>query len=114
MPELVTAWDAGNDLVLRDAPLLAIAHATAEGLSPVIDSTIAATSLELAATACGLGSCWAGYFMHAAPHQKLIAERLTLPAGHNVCAALMMGYPKLTYHRVPPRKKSAVTWLGDK
>jgi nitroreductase/NAD-dependent dihydropyrimidine dehydrogenase PreA subunit len=111
MPELVTAWDAGKDLVLREAPLLAIAHAPNDGLSPVIDSVIAATSLELAATAYGLGSCWAGYFMRAAQMCPAVAERLSLPAGHTVCAALMMGYPKFTYHRVPSRKKAAVTWL---
>jgi nitroreductase/NAD-dependent dihydropyrimidine dehydrogenase PreA subunit len=112
MPELVTAWDAGKDLVLRDAPLLVIAHAPADGLSPVIDSAIAAASLELAATAYGIGSCWAGYFMRAAQRCAPIADRLNLPKGHTVCAALMIGYPKLTYHRIPPRKKAAVTWLG--
>ncbi|WP_372809087.1 nitroreductase family protein [Pontiella sp.] len=113
MPELVTAWDAGKDLVLRNAPLLAIATAPSDGLSPVIDSTIAASALELAATAYGLGSCWAGYFMRAAQQYGPIAERLNLPRGHQVCAALMMGYPKRTYHRVPPRKPADVTWLGS-
>jgi nitroreductase/NAD-dependent dihydropyrimidine dehydrogenase PreA subunit len=113
MPELVTAWDAGQDLVLREAPLLAIAHAPSDGLSPVIDSVIAAASLELAASVQGIGSCWAGYFMRAAQQDPRIADRLNLPDGHQVCAVLMMGYPKLIYHRIPPRKKPAVTWLGD-
>jgi nitroreductase len=113
-PELSTAWDAGKDLVLREAPLLAIATAPTDGLCPVVDATIAVTSLELAATAYGIGSCWAGYFMRAAQNDPPIAERLHLPAGQQVGAVLMMGYPKFDYHHIPPRNKASVTWLAER
>ena len=110
-PEIIDAWEAGEDMILRDAPLLAVAHAATDALNPSADCAIAATSLEIAATACGIGGCWAGFFMRAANNFSHLADYLNLPEGHAVYAALMLGYPKFRYHRIPRRQKAKVRWM---
>ena len=107
----VAAWEAGNDPVLRGAPVLVIAHAPkAYPLAPV-DCTAALTFFDLAAPTIGLGACWAGFFMMAAAQWPPLQEALALPDG-NVCGgALMVGYPKYEYHRLPTRNDAVVGWL---
>lgn len=125
LPELVDAWDRGVDRIFRNAPHLLIAHARCGGagstkerakecrspLDPAMDCVIAATTVELAAHARGLGACWAGYFMYAAAAGASFVDDLGLPKGHRVCAALMLGLPRHRYRLIPPRKESRVKWL---
>lgn len=110
-PGIVAAWDAGRDMVLRGAPMLAVAHADSRGFKPDTDCTIALTYFELAASTLGLGTCWAGILMSAAASgYPPLAEALALPEGHKLYGAMMVGHPKYHYLRIPPRKKAAVTW----
>ena len=106
----VTAWEAGKDPVLRGAPALVIAHAPKSYPLAQVDSTIALTFLDLAAPTVGLGACWAGFFMMAAAQNPQLQELLALPEGHACCGALMIGYPKYAYHRLPTRKEAAISW----
>lgn len=110
-PGIAAAWEAGEDMILRRAPLIAIAHTATDALVPVADCSIAVTSLELAATSYGIGSFWAGFFMIAASLHPPIAEYLNLPENHAVYAALALGYPKFKYHHIPERREAKVSWL---
>lgn len=110
-PEIAEAWEAGEDMILRGAPLLAIAHTANDALNPPGDCSIAVTSLELAATSYGIGGCWAGFFMRAANNYGPMADFLNLPERHGVYAALMLGYPKFRYHRIPARQEAIVNWM---
>lgn len=106
--KLVEGWDKGKDLICRSAPHLVIAHAASTmGLSAC---AIALTYLELAAFANGLGACWAGFLHWAATSYPPLQQALALPEGHQCCGALMIGYPKFRYHRIPARKEPPVTW----
>jgi nitroreductase/NAD-dependent dihydropyrimidine dehydrogenase PreA subunit len=106
----VEAWEAGKDPVLRGAPALVVAHAPKSYPLAQVDSTIALTHLDLAAPTVGLGTCWAGFFMMAAAQSPQLQELLALPEGHSCCGALMIGYPKYDYHRLPTRKEAVVSW----
>jgi len=106
----VAAWEAGKDPVLRGAPALVIAHAPASYPLAQVDSTIALTFLDLAAPTVGLGTCWAGFFMMAATQNPQLQELLALPEGHACCGAVMIGYPKYAYHRLPTRKEATISW----
>ncbi len=110
-PEISAAWKAGEDMILRSAPFLAMAHTARDAMSPAIDCTIAVTSLELAATSYGLGGFWTGFFIRASNHYGPMKAFLNLPENHAVYGALALGYPKFSYHRVPPRQKAKVTWM---
>lgn len=110
MPVMTAGWDQGEDMILRQAPVVVMAHTHAGLPAPAGNCFIAATSLELAGAAMGLGSCWAGILMRAAQEHPPLREFLNLPDGHVLYAALMMGFPKFGYHRVPDRAPLRITW----
>jgi nitroreductase len=109
IPDIVALWEKGEDWPLRAAPHVAIACGP-KGFGST-DHVIAAATLELAASALGIGACWAGFFTGAANSYPPLAEFLGLPEGHIVHAALMLGYPQFAYHRIPPRRASEVRWI---
>ncbi|TVM33311.1 nitroreductase family protein [Oceanidesulfovibrio marinus] len=111
MPMVAEAWDNGVDLLLRDAPTLAVAHAATTALTPQIDCAVAVATLELAAAANGLGACWAGSIAGAAQASAAVRELLQLPEDHNVYASLMLGYPKFQYNWRPERIPARITWV---
>jgi hypothetical protein len=37
-------------------------------------------------------------------------KALALPEGHQSYGAMMVGYPKFNYHRLPSRKPPPITW----
>jgi nitroreductase/NAD-dependent dihydropyrimidine dehydrogenase PreA subunit len=108
---IVKAWEAGTDIVTRGAPGLVIAYAPKDYMMAQTDSVIALTFLDLAAPSFGLGSCWAGIFMMAASQWPPLQQALALPEGHACFGAMMLGYPKYKYQRLPLRKKAHITWM---
>ena len=108
--KVIEDWNAGIDLVLRDAPALIITHMEEENHLSQNDCMIALSNLELAATGMGLGCCWAGFLMTAAGNYSPMAEELSLPEGHQCFGAMMVGYPKFRYQRIPIRKEPKITW----
>jgi nitroreductase/Pyruvate/2-oxoacid:ferredoxin oxidoreductase delta subunit len=108
---VVGAWDQGIDMIHRDAPCLVIAHADKTGRRSKVDCTIAVQTLDYAAPLLGLGACWAGFFMNAAANDPSIGELLGLPEEHAIEAALMVGYPKEQYLRVPKRNEAEVRYI---
>ncbi len=108
---IVKAWEAGTDIVTRGAPGLVIAHAPKDYINARTDCAIALTFLDLAAPSFGLGTCWAGIFMAAASQWPPLQKSLALPEANACCGAMMIGYPKYKYHRLPSRKEADITWL---
>ncbi|MCL1980311.1 MAG: nitroreductase family protein [Proteobacteria bacterium] len=106
----IEQWQAGTDIILRGAPALIVAHAEKENRMAASTCTIALTTLELAAPSLGLGGCWAGYFQAAATVFQPLQSALGLPEGHQCFGAMMIGYPKFAYHRLPTRKRPTIDW----
>ncbi len=105
-------WDMGVDMVHRGAPCLLIAYTDPDALWGDVDATIAVETLDLGATAMGLGACWAGFFIIGARNNPKINERLGLPADRTIRAALMLGEIEgETYARTPFRPKVDVRWV---
>ena len=65
---------------------------------------------ELFAPALGLGSCWGGYFYSAVNAYPPLFEALDLPVDHRAFGAVMVGYAKLKYQRLPLRNEPRVNW----
>lgn len=107
---VVDAWQKGKDRILREAPVLIVAHALRELSTAQPSCLIALTYLELATTSFGLGACWAGYFNAAATFYPPVSEALALPEGHQCFGAIMVGFPKYEYHRLPLRNEPKITW----
>ena len=87
-----------------------VAYARANNPIASIDSSIALATFDLAANAAGLGCCWAGFFMVAANTYPALKEELGLPEGQQVYGALMLGYPKYRYQRIPTRLPAGIAW----
>jgi nitroreductase len=77
----------------------------------VIDCSLAAENLMLAARAVGLGTCWIGFAQGwlTTPEGK---ASIGLPAACVPVAPIILGYPK----EFPPavtRNQSEIHWIGD-
>ena len=110
MDIIVAAWKAGIDAVCRGAPHLVVAHSSTDDLTAPTACTIALTYLELAVPSFGLGACWAGFFKAAATVWPPLHNSLGLPEGHGCHGAMMVGYPKYRYHRLPLRNDACIRW----
>jgi len=107
---LVTLWENGQDRICRKAPHMVIAHAHKAYPSASSDCVVALTHLEQAAYSMGIGACWAGYFTSASIFYPPMKDALALPKGHQCFGALLIGYPKYRYQRIPLRSEPVVTW----
>jgi nitroreductase/NAD-dependent dihydropyrimidine dehydrogenase PreA subunit len=107
---VVDAWNRGEDRIFRKAPMLIVTHALQTGSLPQESCVIAMTYFDLAAASIGLGTCWVGYLMLAAAHHPPLREALGLPQDHRLYGAMIVGYPKYSYHRIPPRNQPKVVW----
>jgi nitroreductase/NAD-dependent dihydropyrimidine dehydrogenase PreA subunit len=107
---LVRSWDEGNDPICRNAPHLVIAHGSKDDRMASGDAMIALAHLELLTPAFGLGACWAGYFGVAASASQNLKNLIELPQDHVVFGALMLGFPKYNYVRVPMRNRASIVW----
>lgn len=110
VPGLLKAWEKGHDGILRQAPGLLVMHGPGAHRLAQMDSTIYLTTFELIAFSQGIGTCWAGFFQLAAQSWPPLQQALALPDGHVLTAAMMVGYPRLQYQRLPPRQPSRITW----
>jgi len=107
---IVRAWEAGRDTVLRNAHTLVVASAPKLHNNGLVDSVIALTYLELAATKMGLGACWAGLLQMGMVNSKEIYAAVGLPEGHTHHYPMMVGYPKYGHQRLPERRAPRIVW----
>jgi len=105
---VVRSWNRGEDRIFREAPMVIMTHALETGSLPLESCVIAMTYFDLAAASMGLGACWVGYLMLAATEYTPLKEALGLPEDHRLYGAMVFGYPKYTYHRIPPRNQTKV------
>jgi nitroreductase/NAD-dependent dihydropyrimidine dehydrogenase PreA subunit len=109
MVRLLTRQEGGKDELMRDAPVLIVAHTKANDITAPAACTIALTYFQLAAMSMGLGTCWAG-FVEASSGFPSVKEVLALPEGHRNYGSMLLGYPKYSYQRIPTRKPPRITW----
>lgn len=110
MSMLISAWDAGYDAVLRDAPVLVVAYAPKEVTNNMVDLSIALSYLDLIAPTMGLGTCWAGLFQGAMLASPEVKKELGLSSECTQHYPMMLGYPKFRYQRQPERRPPVITW----
>lgn len=111
MRMLIAAFDRGHDRICRKAPHLAICYTPSAYTIGAKDAVIAASHLELLLPSFGLGGCWAGYLMTALTYSPETKKLIGLDDTYSVHAALMLGYPKYKYHKVPARNAARVSWM---
>lgn len=110
---IIEAWNRGEDIVLRKAPHLIIAHLPVDSYWADIDSGIALTYLELMSNTMGLGACWAGFLARAANSYEPLMKKLDIPAKNKVGGAMMIGYRSHEFKNIPHRNQAKIRWLGN-
>jgi nitroreductase/NAD-dependent dihydropyrimidine dehydrogenase PreA subunit len=110
LPEIVAAWGQGLDIINRGAPHLVLCHTKENAMMPVVDSTIAMTAFDLAASSMDLGTCWAGFFMMALKDDPKIAKECGIPDDEDIHTAIMLGKPKFNYKNIPNREPLNISW----
>ncbi len=113
MPGIVKAWERGEDRILRKAPHLVVAYAPKDLRPALISTCLALEYVELYAPTLGLGTCWAGFAQICAQQYPRLREYLGIPQEKAVTGMLMVGYPRVRYHRAPSRNPLDVKWLSS-
>jgi len=101
----------GKDVIFRDAPHVVVAYGPDNGITPALDAVIAASWLEIAAGAAGLGACWCGYLIFALAASPSLGELLGIPAGNRGHAALLVGRQAMRIRAIPPRAMPEVRFF---
>jgi len=112
LQRLVDSFEKGKDVICRDARTLVIGYTDAAYSGGAADVIIATSQLELLLPSFGLGGCWAGYLMIALRLSQEVKSILGLDETQAVHTALMIGYPKYHYSKVPYRKKPNVVFFA--
>lgn len=107
---MLESLDAGIDVFIRNTPALVVAYAEKNNHIAAIDCAIAIGYFDLAANTAGLGCCWAGFFQAAAASFPAMVKAVALPEGFTPYGALMVGYPKYKYQRIPSRKPADIIY----
>jgi nitroreductase len=110
MPAIVKAHEAGEDKILRGAPQVIFACGERRSGAVQVSTYLALEYVELYATVLGLGTCWAGYVQVCAQQYSKLAAYLNVPDDLYITGAMMVGYPKYSYHRLPDRNPLQVIW----
>ena len=100
--------DPDFDPLFFHAPMLLLALSDEEGR---LDAAAAAAYMEMEAVASGLGVLYSGYFTAAAQGCREIETLLGLPEGQSVVRCLVLGWPDITFRRIPPRDPAKVRYL---
>lgn len=108
---VIRAWDAGIDTITRGAPVLAAAHGPTGDHNAAIDCIGAMTYLDLAAPSLGLGACWTGFVFSTIAESAALRELLAVPDDHTCHGAMLVGYPRFRYRRLPTRHEALVDWI---
>jgi len=107
---IVEQLDEGRDMFLQGAPSVVLTYAQKNNMISVTDCVIALSYFDLAAKSAGLGCCWAGFMMMASATYPDMIKALALPEGFAPNGALMVGYPKYKYARIPARKPADIVY----
>lgn len=107
---LVGSWKKGEDKICRGAPCIVIAYGLKDDPMVPQSCAIAGTYLELAAFGMGLGACWAGYVNMALNMSEDVRKFTGISARATAGAAMMIGYSKYRYSRIPSRNPARILW----
>ncbi len=107
--EFLTALKDPGFSIFYNAPVLVLVLGAREALSSVLDCTLCAENMMLAAWALGIGSCWIGSATLIEQNPEILAA-LKVPDDHQIVAPLIFGYPALLSPK-PARREPRITWV---
>jgi len=109
-PNIIKAHAKGTDPICRNAPHVILAYAVKDEPTGAQACTIALAYVELAALCFNLGACWAGYVSIAVNMSDEVRKVVGLSSRASCHGAMMLGYPKYNYSRIPLRNTPNIRW----
>ena len=106
--------EAGDDIVFRGAPSMAIAsvdRAAVVAGCETVDPVISLSYLELYATSLGLGTLWDDLAATLAHDLPAVRAAFGIPEGHDVGFVLLLGKPAVRYPRAVKKSPDCVEIL---
>lgn len=101
-----------TSMVCHHAPVVMLFHGKKQKYDmSEADAYIWASNTVLYGKSLGLGSCYIGFIVKAMERNKRLREEMNIPEGHRVYAALVLGYPKVSYKNETSRKAPEVHWV---
>lgn len=108
---ILKRWDEENyNEIIRNTPALIIVQAPNSAGVGFVDCISALTYFDLASRSVGLGCCLNGFIYLMSTSFAPMKEALKIPENRKAYGFLMVGYPKYTYQRLPPRNPPNITW----
>lgn len=102
----IVEWDdSGTDRLFFGAPTVILVGARPGASTPMEDALLATQNILLAAHSMGLGTCLIGFAVAALRRDSAWRQRIGIPAGEAVYAAIALGYADQTFHRTARRKR---------
>jgi len=108
-----------TDLISRGAPAIIIACAEKQhineqtGQISLVDCIIALTHFDILSSSFGLGTCWDGFATIFVSMNPELAKPLDIPDELVFEYAMMLGYPDVSYVRIPPRDPAQIWVAGE-
>lgn len=90
----------------KNAPAVIVVVARNE-----INGALAVSNMELMAQAHGLGVLYSGFFIMAAKYSRKLRKALGVEGKKKAVAALVLGYPNVTYRRTAQKEAASVRFL---
>jgi len=109
MEEFLAALENPEFSIFYNAPVLVLVLGARDAVSSVLDCTLCAENMMLAAWALGIGSCWVGAATLVEQNPGLRAA-LKVPDDHQVVAPLIFGYPAPLPPK-PARREPRIAWV---
>ena len=76
-----------------------------------LNGGLASAYMEMMAATLGIGTLYSGFFETCFKLSPKLRRLIKLPKGHELCACMVFGYPKVKYKRTAPRNKANVRIL---
>ena len=111
MSRLAEARKLGLDPIFHRAPVVVIFHSPKETSAPEDNCLIASTTMSLLARTMGIESTYIGLFKGASRNNDKVYAELNLPKENRIYSVLIMGYPRLKFHRTVDRKPIQTQWI---
>jgi nitroreductase len=116
---LLLAQRKQKDLISRGAPAIIIACVQKQrineqtSLISLVDCIIALTHLDILSSSFGLGTCWDGFASIFVSMNPELAKPFDIPDELVFEYAMMIGYPDVSYVRIPPRDPAQIWVAGE-
>ena len=101
--------DINDSFFFKGAPLVIVVSGRNS-----VNAALASAYMELTANTLGLGVLYSGFFCGCAALDHRIKAALRLPKGYKAVTCMVIGYPDVTYKRIPPRKPLKLRVLSGK